>query len=130
MTVSENVGPSPRRPLRLWPGIGIVAVQWLTILLAPLVLEEGGILAIMVGAGAGLLVLLWWLFFSRALWVDRLGAVVLMVLTVLLAYQVVHPSISNGLMGRMVPVFSIPLLSLALVVSVAFTRRRPDGVRR
>ena len=130
MTVSENVGPSPRRPLRLWPGIAIVAVQWLIILLAPLTLEEGGILAILGGAAAGLLVLIWWLFFSRAPWVDRLGAVVLMVLTVLLAYLVVHPSISNGLMGRMVPIFSIPLLSLALVASVAITRRRTERVRR
>ena len=130
MTVPENVGPSSRRPLRLWPGLGIVAVQWVIILLAPLVLEEGGILAILGGAAAGLLVLIWWLFFSRALWVDRLGALVLMVLTVLLAYRVVHPSISNGLMGRMVPIFSMPLLSLALVGSVAATRHRPDGVRR
>ncbi len=46
-----------------------------------------------------LIVILWWLFFSRARWYERLGAVVLIVAAAFADEFVVHPSIAGGAMG-------------------------------
>ena len=43
-----------------------------------------------------MLVLVWWLFFSRAPWSERVGAVVLMVVGLLAASRIVHQSIAGG----------------------------------
>jgi outer membrane protein assembly factor BamB len=82
------------------------------------------------GVACGLVVLAWWLFFSRAPWADRIGALVLMIVAVAVAKQIVHRSISNGMMGMMLPVYSIPVLSLALVIAVVATRHLSIGARR
>jgi outer membrane protein assembly factor BamB len=78
----------------------------------------------------GLLVLAWWLFFSRAPWSERVAAIALMVIAVYATYFLVHDSIADGFMGRMLIVFSIPALSLALVAWAASTRRLSTGSRR
>ena len=85
---------------------------------------------ILAGVVAGLVVLVWWLFFSRALWIERLGLIALIVLGVIVTKRIVHPSIAGGMMGMMLPVFSIPFLSLALVVSAAVGRRLTTWPRR
>ena len=90
--------------------------------------EEGGT-AILIAAAAGLTVLLWWLFFSRAAWSERLGAIVLMVVAVAVTYRLVHESIANGMMGFMLIVYSIPALSLALVVWAVASRNFSSGLR-
>jgi outer membrane protein assembly factor BamB len=75
-------------------------------------------------------VLVWWLFFSRVPWIERAGVVVLMAIAVVLTRRVVHASMANGAMGWLVPILSIPVLSLALVAASVGSRRRPDGARR
>jgi multidrug transporter EmrE-like cation transporter len=102
---------SPRPPLRLWPGVAAVAVQML-LWTASFFIEDGFIYAVLGGTSLALVVLVWWLFFSRASWFERIGALVVMVAAVLAMFRVVHPSVSNGMMGGMLPIFSIPLLCL------------------
>jgi outer membrane protein assembly factor BamB len=126
--MNTNTGES--RPLRLWPGVVAVALQWLVRFGLPLVAPEQGGTAILGGLAGGLLVLFWWLFFSRAPWVERIGAVVLMAGAVYATARVVHPSIANGMMGMMPVLFSIPLLCLALVAAAALGRRTAPGARR
>src|SRR5262245_19162359 len=87
MTV--NAVPA-RRLLRLWPGIAIVALVWLTRVAAPLagVSPWPEFLLRVVGGFAGALaVLIWWLGFSRASWLERVGVigVIIAVLAVTLA---------------------------------------------
>ena len=82
------------------------------------------------GLVCALAVLVWWLFFSRAPWVERLGAIVLMVVAVIATKRIVHPSIAGGMMGMMLPVFSIPVLCLALVAALVAARRLSNGLRR
>jgi outer membrane protein assembly factor BamB len=118
----------PRPPLRLWPGVTAVALQCL-LWLAPLVVPDGFIYAVLGGTGLGLVVFVWWLFFSRAAWFERIGAVVVMVLTVVAMFGVVHPSVSNGMMGGMLPVFSIPLLCLGLVGWASVSHQLPGAMR-
>ena len=66
---------TPRKPLRLWPGVVIVALQWLVMFGLPIVAPEHGGTAILGGFIGGLIVLLWWLFLSRARWMERLAAI-------------------------------------------------------
>ncbi len=111
------------RPLRLWPGVLAVVVQWLVRFALPLVVPDAATIAILGGLAGGLLVVAWWLFFSRASWPERVGVTALMIGAVLVTSPLVHESIANGMMGMMLPVFAIPVVSLALVASAAASRR-------
>jgi outer membrane protein assembly factor BamB len=122
--------PTQQKPFRLWPGIAAVVLQWLAWFVVPLFVPQVMMYGMLVGVICALAVLVWWLFFSRAPWVERVGAVVLMVLAVVVTKRFVHPSIAGGMMGMMLPVFSIPVLCLALVVSLVATRRVSRGPRR
>jgi len=122
--------PTSRKPLRLWPGVVTVALQWVLWLVLPIVSRDTAIVAVLGAVALGLVVVVWWLFFSRARWAERVGAIVLMVVAVVVTKRVVHPSIAGGMMGNMLPVYAIPALSLALVVWAVATRRLSNGLRR
>ena len=120
---------TPRKPLRLWPGVVIVALQWLVMFGLPIVAPEHGGTAIIGGFIGALMILLWWLFLSRASWVERLGAIAVMVVAVAATSRLVHESIANGMMGFMLFLYAAPLLSLALVVWAAASRGLSRGRR-
>ncbi|HEV3446193.1 MAG TPA: PQQ-binding-like beta-propeller repeat protein, partial [Gemmataceae bacterium] len=73
---------------------------------------------------------LWWLFFSRARWSERVGALVLMTIALVATSHVVHESIRNAAMGMMLHMYAIPVLSLALVCWAAASRSFSTGPRR
>ena len=129
MTIEQTQERIPRRRLRLWPGVVTVVLQWLPWLVVPFV-PGSAMYAVMAGALGGVLIIAWWLFFSRAPWLERAGALVLMPIAVLAAKRVVHPSIENGHMGMMLPLYSIPVLSLALVAWAVASHRLSSGPRR
>lgn len=119
-----------RKPLRLWPGIALAALVVLVRFVAPL-FPDGAMIGLLGSVAGGALILVWWLLFSRAPWVERLGAVVLMVAAVFAAYFVVHASIRGGMMGNMLPIIlAIPALPVALVAWAVATRRLSTGPRR
>jgi outer membrane protein assembly factor BamB len=122
--------PTSRKPLRLWPGVVAVVVQWLARFVLPVIVPGTSIVGVLAGIFGGLVVLLWWLFFSRAPWSERLGAIALMVAGLFATSRVAHESIANGMMGMMLPIFAIPVLSLALVVWAVASRRLSAGPRR
>ena len=130
MTLAPTGDAAPRKPLRLWPGVLIVALQWLVWLVVPLLVPGAAGTALLGAAVAGLALIVWWLLFSRAPWSERVGAIVLMVGAVLATKRIVHASIANGMMRMMLPIYSIPFLSLALVASAAVGRRLAAGPRR
>ena len=130
MTDIQTVEPPPRRPLRLWPGVVVVVLQWLLWSVVPRLIPEAGIVGTLGGVCCGVLVALWWLFFSRAAWVERSGAIVLMVVALVATSRLVHQSIATGMMGMMLVGYAIPALSLALVAAAAVGRRMSDGLRR
>jgi outer membrane protein assembly factor BamB len=69
---------------------------------------------------------LWWAFFSRARWSERLGAIVLMIVGLAGAWHLRHESMGPlWLVG-----YAVPVLCLALVAGAAASRRLPDGRRR
>jgi len=126
MTIEQT----PRKPLRLWPGVAAVVPQWLALIVFMLFVPEGMVYGIIAGLAGGLLVVVWWLFFSRAPWLERFGALLLMPVAVIVATRIVHPSIANAGMGKLLPIFSIPVLSLALVTWAAASRGLSSVARR
>jgi outer membrane protein assembly factor BamB len=124
-------GRSEPRPLRLWPGVVIVMLQSFAWLLLPRLVPDAALFGIMGGIfGGGLAVVVWWLFFSRAAWLERIGALAVMVGGMFAASLYVHKSIATGMMGFMLPIFCIPVLCLALVLWAAATSPFPWWIRR
>src|SRR6266478_6309486 len=104
MTTAPTDRPAQRKPLRVWPGVLAVVLQWLAWVVLPMVVPEAMLYGVLAGVfGGGLAVVLWWLFFSRAPWAERVGALVLMPVAVFATSRIVHASIANGAMGMMLP---------------------------
>src|SRR4030088_493200 len=93
--------PTLRKPLRLWPGVAIAVLLVLVCYVFPIFAPQNAGLAMLWAAGGALLIILWWLLFSRARWYERVGAIVLMVAAVIAERPFVHPSISGGAMGNL-----------------------------
>ncbi len=129
MNISEAGEQTPHKPLRLW--LGVVAVLlWLLRFGVPMVMPEAtpyGMIGALLG---GVALLLWWAFFSRMPWIERLGAVVLMIAAMFAAFRIVDKSIATGMMGFMFAAYSIPVLGIAFAAWAMFSRRLPDGLRR
>ena len=107
-----------------------VTLQWLLWIVVPAVFEQAVLLSIAGTVVCGLVVLVWWLFFSRALWLERIGAIALMVAAVFATRFIVHPSIATGMMGMLLPIYAVPVLCLALVLWAAASRDLATGPRR
>src|SRR5438094_1232597 len=121
---------TPRKPLRLWPGVAAVVLQWLFWYVVPVAVRDSGMAGMIGAAVCALVILVWWLFFSRARWSERVGAIVLMIAAVFATKRLVDPSIAGGGMGMLLYIAVIPGLCLALVAWAVATRRFSDGARR
>ena len=130
MATTQTAIASPRKPLRLWPGIMLVVLQWLGWFLLPKVLPQAVFIALLMGVLGGLAILLWWLLFSRAPWLERIAAPLLIVLALIATKRVVHESIAGGAMGMLLYVLAIPVFSLVLVAWAVVTRRFTTAARR
>ncbi len=122
--------PTLKKPLRLWPGLVAAALLGLAWFVVPIVIPEAMIYGMMGGALGVLFVFVWWVFFSRAPWSERLGAVVLIVVALFATSRIVHISIRTGAMGFLFPVLAVPVVTLFFVAWAAATRRFSDGLRR
>ena len=96
----------------------------------PIVAPDALEYAVFGGLFFTLAILIWWLFFSRAAWIERAGAIVLMIAGSVAARVFLDKSITTGMMGMMFPVFAPPILATALVLWAVLTRRWSDGLRR
>jgi len=105
----------------------LLVLLWFVI---PIVVPGATMYGIIGGVVCGLAILLWWLFFSRAPWSERLGAVALMVVALFAAKPFLHHSVAGAGMGMLFFVLAIPLMSLALVAWAAASRRLSSGLRR
>ena len=115
-----------RSRLRLWPGMTIVAVLWLTRLGAPAADAATEFLIRVLGGFVGALaVLIWWMGFSLASWRDRATALVAVVATVAGTALLGHPSMLVWLLW-----YAPALLTLALVAGAAAGRGLSDRSRR
>ena len=130
MTHPEADGRSPRKPLRVWPGVVLATVLALAWYVVPLFKLEGAEIGMAAGFASVLGIILWWLFFSRAPWPERLAAPGLMIAALAATRLLVDKSIRTGAMGFLFPVLAVPPLALAFVAWAVATRRLPDPTRR
>ncbi len=122
---------TPRDPLRLWPGV--VAAILLCVLRygVPPIFPDAFIVGFLGAVVCAFAILVWWVFFSRAPWLDRIGALVVIVGAFFLTKPFLHKSIAGGMMGMMYPIYALPpVLAPMLVAWAALTRGFSDGVRR
>jgi outer membrane protein assembly factor BamB len=127
-----------RKSLRLWPGVIFATVLVLGRYVVPLVVPDEieiwslplGLVAIFAGMLSAVGIVVWWMFFSRAPWLERIAAVVLMVAAVVVLKPLVHVSVRTGNMGYMLYFYAPPILALAVVVWAVATRHLSAGVRR
>jgi hypothetical protein len=120
----------PRKPLRLWPGVAAAVVLVVLRFFVPVVVPGALLIGVIGGLVCALAIVAWWLFFSRAPWSERVGAIVLMGVALFATSRVVHISIRTGMMGLMFPIYSIPIVSLAIVTAAVVGRRFSAGFRR
>ena len=131
------------RPLRLWPGVVIVALQLAALHLPGWIAPATPFMfyswmgALMAGP---LLFLVWWLFFSRARWSDRLGALALLIGVHTITVMLSHPSakftaISPGaiwlcaiFVGSLFLERRAVTVAAVLVASLGWTLVRTEGV--
>src|SRR6185295_15187971 len=118
---------TPANPLRVWPGIVAVALQWLA---------RFGIKAFIPGIkgfGRGMMVsfvftialIVWWAFFSRASRKERFGGLGLIVAALGATWLFRHDSMWLPWLLA----YAIPFLSLAFVIWAVATRGLPDRIR-
>ena len=102
MAISHTGEPTLKKPLRLWPGVAagvVLALGWFVV---PALFPDAVLWAIAGAFAAVLAIVIWWLFFSRAPWLERVGAILFAVVALVLTKRGVHPSIAGGMMGLMI----------------------------
>jgi outer membrane protein assembly factor BamB len=120
MAIAHSAATQPKS-LRLWPGAVLAVLLVLLRVVLPAVSPTMFLQGVLGALLCVLLIVLWWLFFSRAPWSARVGAIVWILVSVWTTSLLVHPSIAAG-MGFVLPAYLAPVLGLALVGG-AFGRR-------
>jgi outer membrane protein assembly factor BamB len=127
--MSIHTDSSPR-PLRLWPGILIATVVVVARYLMPMVAPGTGGIGVLMAVVGTLLLVLWWLFFSRAPRGERIAALALILAAAAAARWLVHPSIQGGMRGLMLFVYALPATLVPAFVGWAVLTRRHSGTSR
>jgi alkaline phosphatase len=124
--------PTRQNPLRLWPGVVIVALQWLARFVVPIFIGIDATIYWIFGGvfGGGLAILVWWGFFSRAPRSERLGAIILMAVAMIAVLLIIDESVAAGNYGYQFFIYAIPVLSLAFVFWAVAGRHLADRLRR
>lgn len=130
MTNAQMDGSIPKTSLRLWPAVVLVALQWLAFFLLPIAFPAAKLYFVLAALACGPLLLVWWLFFSRAPWSDRLAALVVMIVGIVATPYVLHPSVREGNVGLQFYIWVIPILSLTFVVWAVVGRHLAEVPRR
>src|SRR4051812_3050198 len=124
-TVNTLASAAPATPVRLWPGVALAVLLIVVKLVVPMVAPQATPIGVLGGPLLALGIAFWWLCFSRAPWVERVGALLLIAAALILASRFVHVSIATGMMGYMFPIYALPVMALALVLWAVVARTLP-----
>jgi outer membrane protein assembly factor BamB len=130
MKTGKSTSSAGQKPLRVWPGVVIVIIQILTRFIVPEIFPGLMAIGIMGGTFLGLFVAIWWLFFSRASWSDRILAAIVTVAALFATIKILDKSVATAMMGMMIYVYAIPVLALVFVIWAVITRKLSPQLRR
>ena len=137
MAITQTNQQGSRKPLRLWPGVVaavlLVVVGVVSSMIGPNATLFGMSIvanALISSAVAAVAIVLWWTFFSRAPWSERLGALALMIVAGIATHPLLDESIAGAGMGSLFFFYSVQTMGLALVVWAVATRHLRAGPRR
>jgi hypothetical protein len=127
MSISQPGDAAPQKLLRVWPGIVVVVLLWLSRFGIKAVIPgiDGFGKAMMTSFVFTLILIAWWAFFSRARWRERLEALGVIALALAGTWLLRHDSMWLPWLLA----YAIPVLSLAFVTWAVVTRRMSDRVR-
>jgi outer membrane protein assembly factor BamB len=130
MSIAQTDAPTPRKPLRLWPGVVAAVLLCLVRFVIPVFVPRALLFGMIGALVCAVAIVVWWLFFSRAPWSERLGAVAVAVVALFATSRIIHVSVATGMMGMMFRFYSIQVLCPVFVAWAVATRRLSDGLRR
>ena len=117
------------KTLRVWPGIVaavlLVLVRFVHPYLVPWMFADG----LLRGLVCVAVIVIWWLFLSRAPWSERLGALLAIAVAMVVIRLMTHESIQNGFMELMFWIYAAPLAALGLVAGAVASRWFTPGRR-
>jgi len=128
MTLPPSGEATPRKLLRLWPGIVLVVLQLIFRVGVKAAVPgiQGFGYAVMGSLACALAIVLWWAFFSRAPKAERWGGLGVIVLALGGTWLLKHDSMWLPWLFA----YAIPVLCFAFVAWAVITRRLPDRIRR
>ncbi len=118
------------KPVRLWPGVALAGVQLIIRFFLPVLLPDALEIMMFGSLITGLLIFIWWAFFSRAARIERFGCIALCIAALVLTSFFLHDSIAQAGMGMMFPLLAIPVQGLVLVGWAVIRRFIPFRMRR
>jgi outer membrane protein assembly factor BamB len=127
MNIPPTGDPEPRK-LRVWPGI-VAVVLLFTFRFGVKALVpgiQGFGYAVMGSLVFALVVIVWWAFFSRSAWAERLGGLALIAAALGVTWLLKHDSMWLPWLFA----YAIPVLCLGFVIWAVATRNLPNRVRR
>jgi outer membrane protein assembly factor BamB len=130
MSIAQTDAPTPRKPLRLWPGVVAAVLLCLVRFVIPVFVPRALLFGMIGALVCAVAIVVWWLFFSRAPWSERLGAVAVAAVALFATSRIIHVSVATGMMGMMFRFYSIQILCPVFVAWAVATRRLSDGLRR
>ncbi len=126
--ITKRITEASPPPLRLWPGVIGIVLLFLSRFAVKAIIPgfEGFMWAIEGSLGCAVAIVLWWLFFSRAPWLDRIGAIVLIAAALGSAWFFKHESMGPAWMFA----YAAPFVLLAFVAAAFAARNLPNSRRR
>lgn len=129
MDPDPTVQTTSQKPLRLWLG-GVALALLLTRFVLPMFMPDAWMISMFGPMAATALIALWWAFFGRVHWIERWGAVVLMIAALAATTAILDKSLASGMMGMLYLVYSLPALGILFAAWAVFSLRLPDTPRR
>ena len=129
--MAQNDRIASPKPLRLWPAVVIAALLCLIRYVVPAIFPDAFAVGFLGAALCAVAILIWWVFFSRAPAIERVGAIVVILVGFFVTKPLLHRSIATGMMGMMYPLYALPpVLAPLLVAWAVLTRGLSNNIRR
>lgn len=117
------------RSLRLWPGVVAAVLLILLRFVMPVMMRELFFTGLIGSLVCMLAIIIWWVFFSRAPWRERLAVVGLAAVMMIGFWRLLHISMATGNMGILYWFYALPVVSIFLVLWAVASHRRPSAAR-